>query len=64
MILNQNELDKITRYVTSMYAVSLLASFMRGNHSRGGLDKCLVSVSTQSNFGQPEHTHTHTHTHR
>lgn len=47
-----------TLCVTSMYAVSLLASLMSGKYSLGGFDKCLESLNTQSNFGHPEHTNT------
>lgn len=38
---------------TSMYAVSLFASLMCGNQSRGGLDRCLDSVTNHSSFGHP-----------
>lgn len=37
-----------------MYAVSLLASLMCGNQSRGGFERCFDSVTNHSSFGQPE----------
>lgn len=41
------------RSPTSMYAVSLFASLMCGNQSRGGLDRCFDSVTNHSSFGHP-----------
>lgn len=34
--------------------MSLLASLMCGNQSRGGLERCLDSVTNHSSLGQPE----------
>lgn len=42
-----------TQQLTSMYAVSLFASLMCGNQSRGGLERCLDSVTNHNSFGQP-----------
>lgn len=42
-----------TQRLTSIYAVSLFASLMCGNQSRGGLERCFDSVTNHNSLGQP-----------